>query len=204
MNRIKELFHELKHHVPFTALATLIAILLTLILIYGIKKDLSEDLFEVLHPIHVIASAIVTSGIFYKYKPKFLPAFLVGISGAIIFGSLSDVIFPYLGGNIFNLDTNFHLPIIEETFIILLAAGIGGIVGILTKITKIPHFLHVFVSVFASLFYLIAFSPTINLMFFVISFAIVFIAVIIPCCLSDIVFPFFFLGKRIKHCNCHI
>ena len=46
-NRI---IHELKKHIPFTAIATLIAILVTLFILYGIKKEIPESFFHILHP----------------------------------------------------------------------------------------------------------------------------------------------------------
>lgn len=192
----KKIIHELKEHVPFTALATLIAIIITIGIVYWVKTDISEESFHILHPLHILASAIVTSGIFYKYKKNFIQALLIGITGAIIIGSISDIIFPYLGGLIFQLEMEFHLPIIENTFVILFPAIAGSILGISFKITKSPHFIHIFLSVFASLFYLLAFSEGFRTLYFLGAFFIVFIAVIIPCCLSDIIFPLLFIKKR--------
>jgi len=200
--KLKDLIHELKHHAPFTAFATIIAILVILLIQYFFNKSISKELFEIFHPLHIVASSIVTAGIFYKYKSKVFYAILVGISGAIIIGSLSDIIFPWIGGNLLTLNTSFHLPLIEKPLIILGSALIGSLIGIYTKITKMPHFTHVFLSVFASLFYLLGFSSGITFFYFVAAFIIVLIAVIIPCCMSDILFPFLFLKEKIKHCDC--
>jgi hypothetical protein len=202
MKRVKGLLHELEHHAPFTIIATILAIVIAVGLKYIFSASFEEGAFEILHPLHVIVSALVSAGIFYKYKPKIIPAVLVGIISAIVIGSLSDVIFPFLGGAIFGLQTHFHLPIIENPLMILGSALIGGIIGIATKITKIPHLLHVGISVFASLFYLLAFSTTQSIIGFILAIIIIFIAVIIPCCISDILLPFFFLGKKIKQCDC--
>lgn len=192
----RKIIYELKKHIPFTAIATLIAILTTIFIIYIIKKDISPGFFHVLHPLHILASALVTSSIFYKYKKNFIQALFIGVLGAIIIGSISDVIFPYLGGLLFNLNIEFHLPIIEMTTLILFTAVIGSILGISLKITRFPHFIHVFLSVFASLFYLLVFTQAFEIIYFIGAFFVVFISVIIPCCLSDIIFPFFFLGKK--------
>lgn len=200
--RTKEILHELKHHLPFTAFAIISAIILVIFLQYLFQKQISENLFEIFHPLHIVASSIVTAGIFYKYKSKLVSALLIGIAGSIILGSLSDIILPWFGGSLLGLGTSFHLLLIEKPALILLSALIGSSIGISTKITKMPHFIHVFLSVFASLFYLLAFSSNFNLVYFIVSFFIVFIAVIIPCCISDILFPFFFLGEKIKKCEC--
>ena len=200
--RTKEILHELKHHLPFTAFATISAIILVIFLQYLFQKQISENLFEIFHPLHVVASSIVTAGIFYKYKPKLISALLIGMTGSIIIGSFSDIILPWLGGSLLGLGTSFHLLLIEEPVLILLSALIGSSIGISTKTTKMPHFIHVFLSVFASLFYLLAFSQIFNAFYFIGAFLIVLIAVIIPCCMSDLLFPFFFLGEKIKKCEC--
>lgn len=200
--KTKEILHELKHHLPFTIFAIISAIILVIFLQYLFQKQISEGLFEIFHPLHIIASSIVTAGIFYKYKPKLISALLIGITGSIILGSLSDIILPWLGGSLIGLGTSFHLLLIKEPVLILFSALIGSSIGISTKITKMPHFIHVFLSVFASLFYLLAFSLNFNLVYFIGSFLIVFISVILPCCISDILYPFFFLGEKIKKCKC--
>ena len=205
-NKIKKIFYELKQHMPFTVLATATAIIILFIFLYFFKKTVSEELFHFFHFFHIIASSMVTAGIFYKYKSGFFPALLVGILGAIIIGSISDVIFPYFGWFLLNIDVHFHLPLLEETVFVLISALGGSLAGILLKTTKFPHFIHVFLSVFASLFYLLAFTSVFFPGYFILAFFIVFLAVIIPCCLSDIVFPFFFLsGKNkkdiIKECH---
>ena len=200
--RTKEILHELKHHLPFTIFATIGAIILVILLQYLFQKQISENLFEIFHPLHVMASSVVTAGIFYKYKPKLISALLIGITGSIIIGSLSDIILPWLGGSLLGLGTSFHLLLIEKPVLILSLALIGSSIGISTKITEMPHFIHVFLSVLASLFYLLAFSQIFNTLYFIASFFIVLIAVIIPCCISDILFPFFFIGEKIKRCEC--
>ena len=202
MKRTKELIHELKHHGPFTAIATLIAVFLVIILQNILTKNVSEQTFNILHPVHIIVSGIASAAIFYKYKKNVSQALMVGVLGSILIGTLSDVIVPFIGGTLFTLQTEFHLPIVEKPIIILSSALIGSFLGISTGMTKLPHFTHVFLSVFASLFYLLAFSASFSLIYFLGAFLIVFIAVVIPCCMSDIVFPFFFLGQKIKTCNC--
>ena len=186
---IKKILIELKEHSPFTLGASLVAIILVIIF-----RNLQFDtLFHILHPAHLIFSAIVTSAIYYKYKKNILNSLILGITGSIIIGSLSDIIFPYWGGIIFNLNTELHLSILEEPLIIFSTALFGSFIGIYTKVTKFPHFLHVFISIFASLFYILAFSNIWSLTHFLISFLIVFVAVLIPCCISDIVYPLFFI-----------
>lgn len=191
----KTILSELKNHIPFTFLATLIAVILIGI-IYKKSVLVSNSFFYIIHPLHLFVSAIVSAAIFYKYKNNLAQALLIGITGAIIIGSLSDIIFPYLGGILFQLKTSFHLSLIEKPILIFSTVIIGSIVGIITKFTKTPHFFHVFLSVFASLLYLLAFSTSLNLIHLIAMFFIVFMAVLVPCCISDIIFPLLFVRRK--------
>ncbi|MEE9583677.1 MAG: hypothetical protein V3W01_03340, partial [Dehalococcoidales bacterium] len=64
--------------------------------------------------------------------------------------------------------------------------------------TKFPHFGHVLLSTWASLFYFTAFGVAewIPLLPFI--FLFLFFAVWLPCCVSDIVFPLLFTRKRLS------
>lgn len=198
-NRAKQIFYELRSHAPFTALATAVAVLSMVFIFYFLQKTTSKETFHLFHFLHVAASAMVTAGIFYKYRPRLSLAILVGILGAIVVGSLSDIVFPYLGWMLLNLEIHLHLPLFEETFLVFLFALIGSLTGVLIKNTKPSHLIHVFLSVFASLFYLLTFASVFVFSYFVAAFFIVFVAVIIPCCLSDIVFPFLFIRSKINY-----
>ena len=195
----KEIFHELREHSPFTFLATLIAILLVAMIKFSLLKEIPGTLFHIMHPAHVFVSAIVSAALFYKYKKNIIQSLLVGVGASIIIGSISDVLIPWLGGGLFKFQTEFHLPLIEETFLIVSTALIGSTLGIILKISKEPHFLHVLLSVFASLFYLTSFSHSLSYIEFLIMVIIVFIAVLIPCCMSDIFFPIILAKSKHKH-----
>jgi hypothetical protein len=199
----KELFHELKHHLPLAFLAALIGIIIAFYLkssLFNFNK--LESSFEILHVLHIFASAIVSGGLFYRYKKNIYYSLLVGTISSVFVGSLSDVLFPFIGGLVFNFNISFHFPLIETPLVILSSGLIGSLIGITTGFTRLPHFGHVLVSSLASLFYLLTFTSTITLTFLIISLFITIIAVIIPCCFSDIILPFLFLGEKIKHCNC--
>lgn len=199
--RIKELIHELKHHLPLTSIATIFAIIIV-IFFNQIDFNFSEKLFETFHFLHIFLASVVASAMFYKYKSNFIFSIFVGVLSSVIFGSVSDIIFPYLGAFIFNLKPEFHLPLIEQPIIIFSIGIFGGLSGIFLKITKLPHFLHVGISVFASMFYLVSYIQDINSFFIFLSFILVVISVVLPCCIGDIILPILFLGEKIKHCDC--
>lgn len=205
MNKtLKLLKHELAHHLPFTLFATVAGFALVLLIQFLLKISISESAFEILHPLHVIVSGAASAAIFHRYKKNFTLAVIVGMISAITIGTFSDILLPYFGALVFGFKPEFHLPAIEEPLIILGAALIGSVSGIYAKLTKLPHSLHVFLSVFASLFYLIAFTGMLSLFHLILAVIIVSIAVVIPCCISDILIPFFFLGKKINQCACSI
>lgn len=192
--KFKQITNELKHHAPFTATATLVAVLVVVFFVYLLEYSVSEEVFHVFHYSHLFVSAVVTAGVFFKYRPRFFLSLMIGITGAVFIGSLSDILFPFLISSLLGLETHFHLPLIEESIPVLFFALLGSLFGIVTKTTETPHFIHVFLSVFASLFYLLVFSSA----FINVAFFIVFIAVIIPCCLSDIIYPLLFVSSNEK------
>ena len=191
-----EIIHELKEHVPFTATATLVAVIIAAFLL--IKENLisyAVSLFYIFHPAHIFFSSIVSAAIFYNYKKNIFLALFSGVVISLIIGSLSDVIFPYLGSSLFKIPISFHLPTIENPLLILNIAFLGSITGVIIRRTKFPHFAHVLISVFASLLYIFAYSTNFSILTIFLIFIITSISVVIPCCLSDIVFPIIFQDK---------
>jgi hypothetical protein len=103
---------------------------------------------------------------------------------------------------------HLHLGFIEDWYIVNPAALLGVLLAFWIpheKLhTQLPHASHVFISVWASSFHVLmnttgAFSPLMMLGMGV----VLFIAVLVPCCISDIIFPMLFVGpEHIPHC-CH-
>ena len=191
----KRIAHELKEHAPFTALGAVTGIILMLILVVGnMPSHISQTAFYISHPLHVLLSALVTTAMYMRYKKsRFWVAILIGWTGSIGIATISDAIIPYLGGTLLHAQMEFHVPFIEEWWINLIALA-GIVIGYWRQTTKIPHFGHVLLSTWASLFYIVAFGKAewIPLLPFI--FLILFLAVWTPCCLSDIVYPLLFLS----------
>jgi len=187
---------ELREHVPFTALGALTGIILMAIIVLGnVPIHISHAAFYTLHPLHVLLSALVTTAMYVRYKKaKVWLVILIGWTGSIGIATISDAMIPYFGGTLLHAQMEFHVPFIEEWWINLLAlAGIS--IGYWRHTTRIPHFGHVLLSTWASLFYITAFgiADWIPLLPFVFLFLL--LAVWIPCCTSDIVYPLLFLRK---------
>jgi hypothetical protein len=196
---LKRIVKELKEHAPFTALGALTGIIITVIIILGnVPSHVSNIVFYTLHPLHVLLSALVTTAMYMRYKKgKIWVAILIGWTGSIGVATISDAMIPYLGGSLLHAQMEFHVPFIEEWWINFLALG-GIAIGYWKQTTKIPHFGHVLLSTWASLFYLMAFGTAewIPLLPFI--FLFLFLAVWLPCCTSDIIYPLLFVRKELK------
>lgn len=197
---------ELKHHVPFTVLGAVTGIIIMLVItltdILPEVNRVSETVFYVLHPLHVTFSAIVTTSLYRKYKPGTIwQPILVGYIIAVGMATLSDSLIPYAGEILLDLpQREVHAGFLEEWLIVNPAAFIGILISFLRPTTKLPHSAHVLISTWASLFHIImALEATITATQFVIIFVFLFLAVWIPCCLSDIALPLIVVGKQLPH-----
>jgi len=200
---IRNIIKELKNHIPFTIFGAITGILIMLIF-YNVSSKISYNVFYVLHPIHVLLSALVTSSIYIIYTRKnnqkinFLKLVLIGYIGSVGIATLSDSIIPYLGEILLNLpNKGIHLGFIEKWWLINPLAIFGIVIAYFKPKTKFPHAGHVLLSTWASLFHIImALGATINFFLTAIIFLFLFISVLIPCCLSDIVFPMLFIKNK--------
>ena len=188
---------ELKEHLPFTAFGAITGIVIMVILVLGrVPSQVSHTIFYTLHPIHVILSALVTTAMYRRYsRGKIWAPVIIGYCGSIGIATISDAIIPYLEGTSLNLSIEFHLPFIEKWWLVNPLALAGIALGYWKQTTKVPHWGHVMLSTWASLFYFAAFATAEWLPLLPVIFVFLFIAVLLPCCLSDIVFPLLFVRK---------
>jgi len=197
----KRIVYQLGRHAPFTATGAATGIIIMVILVFSnAPADFSEALFYTLHPIHIVLSAFVTASMYRLHgKGKLWVAILIGYTGAIGIATLSDAIAPYLGGSLLRIPMQFHVPFIETTKIPFIgiekwkvvnsAAAIGIAIGCWRPTTRFPHAGHVLLSTWASLFNFTAFGIANWLPLLPLIFLFLFLAVWIPCCASDIVYP---------------
>jgi hypothetical protein len=109
---------------------------------------------------------------------------------------MSDIVFPYLGGTLIGGTVTLHICFIEHPWLIALSAFAGIAIGLLRPWTRFPHAGHVLLSTYASLFYLTTFGVADWVPLLPLAFLILFVAVWVPCCASDIVFPLLFVRKK--------
>jgi hypothetical protein len=196
MNRAL-ILQELRAHAPFTALGALAGIGLLLALFgTGIPLKSAAPLFAILHPLHVLLSAQATTATCYRQCGRGAWRILwVGYVGSVGIATLSDCLIPYAGEWLLDLpNRGLHIGFIERWWLVnpLALAGIG--LGVWSAKTRIPHGLHVAVSTGASLFHIgMAMGASPSLIIWAAIAVFLFLAVWIPCCTSDIVFPLLFV-----------
>jgi hypothetical protein len=196
---LQRIVTELRHHITFTVLGAVIGIVAVIIILavgaLPSVSRVSETVFYVLHPLHVVLSAGVTTAMYRKYtRGRLFPAILVGYFGSISVATLSDSLVPFLGETLLNLPhAEAHIGFIEAWQIVNPAAFLGIAIGLWRPSTRFSHTGHVLLSTWASLFHTImAFGETVVWIQFLPIFVFLFLAVWLPCCLSDIVFPLLF------------
>jgi hypothetical protein len=203
------ILQELRGHAPFTLFgaATGVAIML---LCRDLPHHASRSIFYFLHPAHVLLGALVTSSMYEKHaEGASLWALLgVGFVGAVGLATLSDSLLPYLCEAALKMpERELHIGCVEKWWLVNPIALIGLAVAYYRPITRLPHAGHVLISTWASLFHILMALGGMDLsvpkVLFI--FIMLFVAVWLPCCFSDIVFPLLFVksgGKKVCAHSC--
>jgi hypothetical protein len=193
---------ELRAHAPFTFFGASTGILvMILVSMITIPPRISYTLFYMLHPLHVLMSALVTTSMYKlhaKSSGRVLMPILIGYAGSIGTATLSDSIIPYLGEIVLNLpNRGAHIGFLEEWWLVNPMALLGIVIASAYPTTKVPHSGHVLLSTWASLAHIIMSLGGAPLWYsYFVIFFFLFISVWIPCCFSDIVFPLFFVKHK--------
>ncbi|MFP4466838.1 MAG: hypothetical protein ACLFP1_07300 [Candidatus Goldiibacteriota bacterium] len=197
---------ELRNHAPFTLFGAATGIII-IFLFVSIPEKTAYNIFYTLHPLHVFLSALTTASIYKKYRfehsrgnrAKFNVVFfiLIGYTGAIGIATLGDSLIPYIGEILLDMPRRQpHIGFIEKWWLVnpLAAAGIAA--AYFRPSTKFPHMCHVLISTWASLFHIImADAGGLGIAGIAALFVFLFLAVWLPCCVSDIVFPLLFVKE---------
>jgi len=160
-----------------------------------------KDLFHIFHPTHMLFSATATTAMFWRYERRIFKAAIVGFLGAILVCGASDILIPYASGFLLGATMEPHICIFEHPGLVLPFALMGVLTGFLAaehivRATFFSHAAHVLISSSASLLYLVSFGlgHWIDNAGWVFIFVV--LAVMIPCCFSDIVFPLLVVTKE--------
>ncbi len=215
--KLAVILHELESHAPFTLFGAFTGIV-CMLLFKNLEHETSRKIFYVLHPGHVLLSAIVTASMFkfHSKRSKIIAVLLVGFFGSLGIATLSDSLIPYTGELLLgmNIDVhghghesfaeNAHIGFIEGWYVVIPAAIVGVLIAYFKPKTKFPHAGHVLLSTWASSFHmLMAMGGQLSVWKALGSFGFLFLAVWLPCCISDIVFPLLFVKSEVNLSHAH-
>jgi len=191
---------ELKRHAPFTASGALFGVVVMLLMVLlQIPRTWSSSIFWTLHPLHVVLSAQVTAGMYRLHGGRgFWTTILIGYFGSIGIATLSDSFIPFLGEWLLDLPhRGAHIGFIERWWLVNPLAFAGIAFASFWPRTRVPHAGHVLLSTWASLFHMtMALGDALDVLTLVVVPVFLFLAVWLPCCVSDIVFPLLFVKER--------
>lgn len=213
---------ELAHHFPFTIFSAVFSLgilaVLTTILESGADTCTADhhahdhghggpfgSLFHVFHPIHILLSAVATTAMFRRFENSLIKGALVGFIGSLGICGISDIIIPFLGGKILQIPMDFHFCLINHPLTVVPFCLVGIVVGLTSaqtlsgrSSTVYSHSAHVIFSTLATLLYLISYGFGAWMENLFQAFFIVILAVLIPCCASDILFPLLMVKEARK------
>ncbi|MBN1555910.1 MAG: hypothetical protein JXA11_14295 [Phycisphaerae bacterium] len=208
---LRRIVHELQHHVLFTFTGTVLGVAVLLGMVFAhVPGDVSHRLFEVAHPLHVLLSAMVTAGMYRLHgRGRWWATILIGYVGSIGIATLSDCVIPYVGEVLMRMEhAHPHIGFIEEWYVVNPLAFLGIAIAFRWPRTKFPHAGHVLISTAASLFHMTTAMSTDWTTGMIFTTAVfLFLAVWVPCCTSDIIFPLLFVPPEhrppCEHCHKH-
>ena len=203
---------------PFTLFGAAVGLLFMLVF-RNIGAEAGRKLFAIFHPTHVLLSAMVTASLFaiHKEKKNIVFIILIGYIGSVGIATLSDSIIPHIGDKLVGMHIPAHsesnenesvedehceglyLGFLEDWYIVNPAALLGALLAYFWPHTKFPHAGHVLISTWASSSYILMSNASeLSIAFVLGIFVVLFIAVWLPCCVSDIVFPLLFVKSDVK------
>jgi len=204
------LYNELICHLPYAIASvafslSIVAFLAYFSLVQGIPAKLicrgSRVLFHSFHFMHLVFATTGALITYCRFSKNRWHALLVGIFVPPLFCILSDAILPYFAGRFLGVPMHFHLCFKTELHNVLPFLFVGVVNGLIMSkhhsskqlvFSLYSHFVHILVSSFASVFYLIAHGCTNWYDDIGLVFLFLIIAVVIPCTLSDVVVPMLF------------
>jgi hypothetical protein len=228
--KFRHIAAELKRHAPFTVAGAILG-LVFMFLFRDVSKPAATAMFGVFHPAHVVLSALVTASLFriHTLGRNFLMVLIVGVTGSIGVATLSDSVIPFYGESILGVPIpthaelhsetgtvehahqehqhDIHIGFIEEWYVVFPAAILGVVIAYLVPRTRCPHAAHILISTWASAAHILMnLRADLTWLIGVGIFVVLFLAVWLPCCISDIVFPLLFVSSDIDLndvCFCH-
>ena len=200
----RHILGELQKHLPYTIFSVAMGMMAlgVLTVLIEAKKfpQASQNLFHIFHPLHILFSAMATTAMFWRHDKKILKAVSIGFVGAVGLCGISDIFIPFVAGYFLGVKMHLHICILADPMLVLpfLFFGIfmGFVLPTVLGSTIFSHAAHVLISSMASIFYLVSFGLTEWIPIGGMVFIYMVLAVMIPCCTSDIIFPLLFVKKK--------
>jgi hypothetical protein len=209
------LYEELMCHFPYAVFAVSLCLgLLSFLTLLSFREadpktvhKISNALFHNFHYMHIAFAGTGVMITFAKYSRNWLKGIIVGACTSSTFCILSDILMPYVGGRLLGADMDLHVCFLHEFLNIapFLVVGIAnGVILANHHISRqsaysvFSHFVHIFISSLASVFYLVGHGFLMWHKQIGMVFILLLVAVVVPCTLSDIVVPLFFAKDRAK------
>lgn len=206
-----QVLREVVEHAPYTLLGAGTG-LVGVILLRNIGLAAAHSLFLFFHPAHVLFSAIVTTSLYKlrQAKSKWLAVVVIGYVGSVGIATLSDCLLPFLGEQMLGIPipteaaihghtAGLHIGFIEDWYVVNPAALLGIFIAFFWPHSKLPHAAHILLSTWASAAHILMnMQVAMSLASLVGILLVLFVAVWLPCCLSDIIFPMLFVKQRLE------
>ena len=200
---------ELYNHLKFTVGAVIIAVGIIFVLRQFIMPASlsttakSEHMFEGFFVAHLFFASLTPAALFNVYKKAFWIGVITAILSSSITCTLSDIIFPYLGGTLLHYDMDFHVCIIEEPVLAWSFVISGALIGYLLsqrvrKLSRFTHGAHILLSSLAAGMYLVTYGVSIFSIKALIFLPILIVSVLIPCVMNDIGVPSYIVSITAK------
>ena len=147
----KQISKELKIHAPFTIFGAITGIII-IAFFRKLPSNLSYNIFYILHPIHVVLSALVTASMYELHtcerisgkcirgKCNLWILLIIGYIGSIGIATISDSLIPYLGEVLLRMpNRGIHIGFIEKWWLVNPLAVVGVLIACFKPNTKFPH-----------------------------------------------------------------
>lgn len=200
------LLEELVCHAPYAILSvTMCFVVLGFLdflspsmLMHPDKTQKLDTLFHSFHFLHIVFSTTGAVVTFLRFSKRMFFGVIVSALSAAFFCFASDVLLPCVAGKLLGVDVRLHVCFYSELHNVL-PFLLGGILNglAISRWRQLgpnyysfwTHFMHVFASASASLFYLLAGGLTDWTHCMGILFIFLVIIVVLPCTMSDLVIP---------------
>jgi hypothetical protein len=208
---------ELICHLPYAIFSVAFGLAILSFLHYfssllGAGQDVvcqgADELFHSFHFMHIVFASTGTLITFFRFSRNILKGFIVGSLSAAFFCTLSDSILPYLGGRLLGVDMHLHICFFTELSNVLPFLVVGLFNGFIMSrhhssrqvlFSIFSHFVHILISSFAAMFYLVSHGCIDWYVFIGMVFLFLVVAVVVPCTLSDVVVPMAFARADKKY-----